>query len=268
MKITETHYGLLISDTDIDIYKIANSGQCFRWFIAGDTVRVIADNKLLLMKQKYDKIALSCTKQDFWDYWCNYLDMGTNYEDFYIPIPFRRQYEFSKGIHILRQPIFETIVSFIISANNNIPRIKSIINKLCRKAGTIMTTSINGTKVKYSCFPTYLQILNKDISDIGLGYRYPYIIDLCSQIDNGLDILSLSYEQLLDIKGIGPKVANCIRLYGYHDLSAFPIDTHISKAINDFGGHIDMSEFLDYAGVIQQYMFYYQTHGGSLNEKR
>ena len=163
-------------------------------------------------------------------------------------------YQFGSGIRILRQDLWEVIISFIISQNNNIPRIKKSIQMLCDE--------FNGR------FPTNDELLQMDLSNKGLGYREEYIRNICSCsiFDFGM-LEGLTYEQsnevLMSFKGIGEKVANCILLFALHYLDAFPQDVHIKRIIDrEYGGELPEWAKSKYAGLFQQYIFYY-----SLNHK-
>ena len=164
-------------------------------------------------------------------------------------------YEFGSGIRILRQDLWEVIISFIISQNNNIPRIKKSIKRLCDE---------NNGK-----FPEWYDLINMDLADKGLGYRDEYIRNACyaratTFTDDDLESgYANAKAQLMKIKGIGEKVANCILLFSLHYLDSFPVDTHIRKIIDrEYDGELPDWAFGKYAGLLQQYLFYY-----SLNHK-
>ena len=165
-------------------------------------------------------------------------------------------YEFGSGIRILRQDLWEVIISFIISQNNNIPRIKKSIEKLCNEVG--------------GRFPSCYEILDMNLSDKGLGYRDKYLEDAASwwmwegeYAESRLRQTKEPKRHLLEVKGIGNKVADCICLFGLHHLDAFPVDTHIKKIIDrEYDGELPDWAKSKYAGLFQQYMFYY-----SLNHK-
>ena len=173
--------------------------------------------------------------------------------------------EFGKGIRLLRQDFFETIISFIISANNNIPRIKGIIERLCTLAGD--------KKDGYYAFPTPQRlslVSEKSLRDIGAGFRDKYIFRT-TQIITSTDILkriaSSDTEQarklLLTLPGVGPKVADCILLFGLRRFDCFPVDTWMMKRcktdeldtpqkVRDYY----LNRYGEYAGPAQQYIFY------------
>ena len=159
------------------------------------------------------------------------------------------------GIRILRQQPWETVISFIISANNNIPRIRGIIDRLCTGFGTD------------GCFPTPEQLAvqtPETLSPLRAGFRTKYILDAARKVADGtlcLDQLAdmplqQAREQLMTVNGIGPKVAECILLYGFHRLDAFPVDTWIKKVLCQCYPD-GFPEWIAPKGVAQQYLFHY-----------
>ncbi|MBO4323588.1 MAG: hypothetical protein J5836_02885 [Clostridia bacterium] len=179
-----------------------------------------------------------------------------------------------KGIRILRQNPEETLYSFIISQNNNIPRIKGIIEKTCAALGE--KREFSGEE--YYTFPKTEMLLSKDESfykGLGYGYRAGYITAVAKAIAEGFDLESISdlptkqlKEKLLTLKGVGPKVADCVTLFGYHKTDSFPVDTWIEKLyVEDFNGREkDRNRITEYflnifgenSGYVQQYIFYYK----------
>lgn len=272
-------------DDTIDLKKIANSGQCFRWKETGDGVfRVTAFGKVRYFTQVSEKtIAIDCDNDEYESLWKNYLDIDTNYDGIIASIDKSDEFltkagEFGRGIRILRQDPLETLITFIISQRKNIPAIKSCVEKLCRAAGTFIG-EYDGEEV-YS-FPTLVQLAGLKCEKCGgescsykkagmdscsLGYRMPYIQETVSRLLMNPDLIEYMqelddkalYEELLGFKGVGKKVANCTALFGFHRLDFFPIDVWIKRVIDDiYGGSFDDRQYSPYAGVVQQYMFYY-----------
>ena len=161
-------------------------------------------------------------------------------------------YQFGNGIRILRQDLWEVIISFIISQNNNIPRIKRSIEKLCEN---------NGGK-----FPDVHDLQKLSFIDCGLGYRDEYLRTIAKEwSDWDRRYPPQNYDEwkllLKGFKGIGEKVANCICLFSLHYLDAFPVDTHIRKILDrEYGGELPDWAFGKYAGLFQQYLFYYNLN--------
>lgn len=174
-----------------------------------------------------------------------------------------------KGIRVLRQDPWETIISFIISQNNNIPRIKKIISALCIKFGK--ETPYPGTYA----FPTAETLCQSGIdglADIRTGFRAKYIIDAAEKISSGeIDLAAVrgcasfddALAMLTKIRGVGPKVGSCALLFGFGKTEAFPIDVWMKKSLaRHFPDGIDVTRFGKYAGIAQQYLFYYERYLG------
>lgn len=243
----------------MNLNQIANSGQCFRWQQIDDNSYIIpAFGRELTISQDGDLFTLSCDESEGNSLWRNYFDLDTDYNEVEKIIMesnddfLKAAYQFGSGIRILRQDLWEVIISFIISQNNNIPRIKKSIEKLCDEVG--------------GKIPECHEILNMDLSNKGLGYRDKYLKDGASwwmwdgeYAEPRLRHAKDPKKHLLEVKGIGNKVADCICLFGLHHLNSFPIDTHIKKIIDrEYKGA--MPEWIDseYAGLFQQYIFYYE----------
>jgi N-glycosylase/DNA lyase len=250
---------------DFSPYQIANSGQCFRMSeIASDVWEVNAFDRRLLIRQEKERHSyiFECSSEEFREIWFDYFDMGRDYGEIKANIraigdPYlAAAVDYGYGIRILRQDLWETIVTFLISQQNNIPRIKNIIAKLCRPYDGRFPT------------PTLLsQYTERDFLALGLGYRAGYLQNIVkAAVDGDLDFQKLksmsSFEAANFLKrfnGIGNKVANCIALFGLHRVDAFPIDVWIKRIIDEqYGGNFDRSRFSEYAGIVQQYMFFYQ----------
>lgn len=171
------------------------------------------------------------------------------------------------GIRILRQDPWETLCSFIISQNNNIPRIKKIVEALSGRLGAPILCPDGVTR---HAFPTDRAILAAGagaLRALGLGYRAEYVYDaarLCAegQLDFRAiaesDDLAACAAALRRVKGVGPKVAACVLLFGFGKLDAFPVDVWVRRALSRyFPAGLDLSRLSPYAGVAQQYLFYY-----------
>lgn len=253
-----------------NLEQIAESGQCFRWFkVDLNKYRIIAFGKCIEVSQEGTRIFFDCSQEDFDNIWYNYFDLGTDYESIVSAVSendvfLLKAVREAGGIRILNQDLWEIIISFIISQNNNIPRIKKSIECICKGIGKKLSDEVY-------CFPTYEEILKTDrsiISGAGLGYRDSYIIELCEKytIDMILEAAKgMGYEEALkyymSVKGIGKKVANCICLFGLHQLDACPIDTWMQKIIDEeYNGVIPGWMKGEFAGVYQQYAFYYKRY--------
>lgn len=192
--------------------------------------------------------------------------------------------DLADGIRILRQDPWETLFSFIISQNNNIPRIRKIIRKIsaeygknlsetrgkCPKDGSIKPCRevCSECGICYS-FPTARAVLdNPDgLLPSKPGFRYKYLLDAAEKVSSGEVSLEkiaacgnaeFTLEELKRIKGVGDKVASCVALFGFGNLDAFPVDVWIRRAIDEyFDGRLDPTSLGKYAGVAQQYIFHY-----------
>ena len=195
--------------------------------------------------------------------------------------------EFASGIAILSQDPFETLISFIISQNNNIPRIRKIVREICAQYGTNLSLQndnnscplkhINNAPNENDCkacgrcytFPSATDILKNPelLLPSKPGFRYGYILDAVEKIQSGNVSLAAikaenryeyTMESLKAIKGVGDKVASCVALFGIGNLEAFPIDVWMKRAIDTyFDGKLDPTTLGPYAGIAQQYIFHY-----------
>lgn len=253
-----------------NLEQIAESGQCFRWTkLEKNRYRIIAFGKCIEVSQSGKQISFGCPQKDFDNIWYDYFDLATDYEriiksvsenDVFLQSAVRT----AGGIRILNQELWEMVISYIISQNNNIPRIKKSIEAICRGLG-------NKLDEETYTFPTYEKIRESDrsiISSAGLGYRDTYIIELCEKFTREMILeatqdkdYQASLEYYMTFKGIGKKVANCICLFGLHHLEACPIDTWMQKIIDEeYSGAIPDWMKGKYAGVYQQYAFYYKRY--------
>jgi len=254
-----------ISTPDFDIEQIANSGQCFRVSkISSDLWQVMAFDRALQIQKEGQRHVFKCSTEEFNAIWFHYFDMQRNYGRIKESIratgdPYLiAAVNYGHGIRILKQDLWEIIVTFLISQQNNIPRIKSIIGKLCFRYENRFPT------------PDMLSdYTEKDFISLGLGYRAKYLKNIVAAVMNN----ELNLKRLRDMNyggavkflkrfdGIGDKVANCIALFGLHKVEAFPIDVWIKRIIDEqYAGSFDLSRFSGYAGIVQQYMFFYQKN--------
>lgn len=253
----------------INLQTIVDSGQCFRMKLLGEddkhkTWEVLSTDKRVLVQEtdKSNLVLLNCDEQEANEIWRPYFDISTDYQPIYDKINssddefLKSALEYSKGMRILRQDFWEALVSFFISQNNNIPRIKQTIEGLCERFGRNMCNDV------YS-FPTKGILDNQvtklsDLDGLGLGYRQKYLYALIKA--DSSEVVP-EYDKLLKLQGVGPKVTSCALLYGNHDMTQFPVDTWMKKLIDDvYGGHFDVEPYREWAGFVQQIMFYYYRH--------
>lgn len=272
-----------IQSKNFSLKQIAESGQCFRMKeIDGGRYSLIAFGEYAELHQAGDnsvKIIESTNKEA--SFWENYFDLEYDYkkivsgliegEDDFL----RKAAIFGSGLRILRQEPFETLISFIISQNKNIPAIRNCIEKLCRYYGEVRQIpqgSIGGEGTYYT-FPTAKRLVaagKDELRALGLGYRDEYVHGAAKAVAEGrLDLDRLKtmecdviMSELTSIKGVGKKVASCVALFGFHQMSAVPVDVWIERVNREiYGGGFNWERYGHIAGLIQQYMFYYIRSG-------
>lgn len=249
--------------------QILECGQVFRYRKTDEGYEVYSLDKCAKIVEKNDYYLIYTSDVKYFE---KYFDLRTDYKQIkqtlYKHKCLQDAIVYGSGIRLLRQDIFETIVSFIISANNNIPRIQGSIEKLC--------TNFGSKKDGYFAFPTLAQLSKasvQDLKDAGLGYR-------AEQLKKTLEMLKfINLEQirtytytgkkkfLISLAGVGEKVADCILLFAFNEMGAFPVDTWIAKSYkqifnSDETNRNKMREnlyemFGEYSGYAQQYIFYY-----------
>lgn len=256
-----------IKKSSVNLHAIAESGQCFRMHehTDGDKIwfDVFSADKFIQIFDEGDTYLLKCSVTDL-KYWIYYFDLDADYDYYYAVIDASRDdflktaADYGRGMRILNQYYWEAIISFIISQNNNIPRIQKIIEALCERFGSEI--EYEGKIVGYS-FPSRREM--KDVSmdqlqGLGLGYRDKYIWSACHAKD---DELKPDLDTLLKLNGVGPKVANCILLYGFHHMYAYPVDTWVKRIEAEvYHGRFNKCAYRGFEGFIQQLMFYYYRH--------
>ena len=274
--------------SELNLKQIADSGQCFRMreltsadalgasagdgASGSDAYEIISRDRRVIARQLPDGMVLDCSPEEYEAVWRTYFDMDTDYASIIASVDPSDKYltgvaQAGYGIRILNQDLWEMIVTFLISQQNNIPRIHKCIENICRTYGRHV--EIGGD---FFAFPTpgSLAALGEDdLMPCNLGYRSKYVVRAARAVAEGsLDLDSLraldyasSRERLLKVYGIGNKVADCICLFALHHLEAFPIDTHIRQVLEreygtDFDDHFPFDRYHDHLGVLQQYMFY------------
>ncbi|MBQ3870327.1 MAG: DNA-3-methyladenine glycosylase 2 family protein [Clostridia bacterium] len=257
-----------------DLDKIFDCGQSFRFEKNGDGFfEGVAFGRLLRIGQDEKNLYIEAAEDEYENIWKRYLALDEDYgkinEDILKHFEcdvIKRAMEAGDGIRILRQDPWETLCSFIISQNNNIPRIKSLVSAVCRAYGQSFES---GGKVYYA-FPGEKEILNAGeagLKALKTGFRAGYLISAAEHCLSDTDLCRIrdeyTYEQGLEelcrIKGVGPKVASCTLLFALGKWSAFPVDVWIKRTIDKyFGGRLDITSLGRYAGIAQQYLFYYE----------
>ncbi len=269
---------------DFSAARTAFCGQCFRFrFLQGEfppppagcgaAVFGIAQGRAVAFADDGTYLYVYASAEDFQNIWQHYLSLDADYESANEKIlqalsgagqaHMHAALHAARGIRILRQDPWETLCSFILSQNNNIPRIRKIIEALCQAYGE----EIPGGRA----FPTprALADAGRDaIFSLGAGFRADYIWEAAGKIAEGTFSLSRvqaaeTYEEarqmLCTLRGVGPKVSACVLLFGLDRTEAFPIDVWMQKVIDRrFGGNLDPAVFGNWAGLAQQYLFYYE----------
>lgn len=272
---------------DFDPKHIFECGQCFRWHKEDNgSYTGVAKGKVINVLREDNKIYLNNTNiEDFNNIWYNYFDLGTNYSDIKNTLKNMDEYlnkatDFGWGIRILRQDGWEMLISFIISSNNRIPMIQKAIENLSRNFGKYIG-NYNGKD--YYAFPTPEE-LNKatqeEIRACQTGFRDKYIKSTTESVvennENVSEYTSLNTDEcikeLIKFNGVGPKVADCIALFGMTKIDTFPVDVWVKRVMQEFYVEEDMSlpkirkyaidKFKDLSGYAQQYLFYYARELG------
>ncbi len=258
---------VLTEVTEFSLKETLDCGQAFRWQEKEpDIWQGVAFGKYLKIGIDESKVTLYDTdKATFESVWQDYFDLERDYA---LIISVLSQNEvlkkaagFANGIRILRQEPWEALCSFIISQNNNIPRIKGIIDRLCSNFGDEITDGF------YS-FPSAKKISSLTLDDLAVlksGFRAKYILDAANKVANGeidlealkIEDITVARQKLMTIYGVGEKVADCTLLFGLNKIEAFPKDVWIKKAmVTLFDGELP-SCAAEYAGIAQQYIFHF-----------
>ena len=269
-------------DEPFSIFKSFDCGQCFRFDPVshfGNKIEFggVAFSRYVVFAQNCEKeiIIYNSTLDDYEKIWRTYLCLDDSYTKRNQIIlnscntdHMKKVIEYGNGIKILRQDAWECLISFIISQNNNIPRIKKIILAICEKYGE----KISFLNKEYYSFPTPKALSSVSESDffaLKTGFRAKYLANAVSLVSNGeIDLvapnsldLDSAVKYLSKIKGVGLKVASCILLFGYAKTESFPIDVHIKRTLDTyFPDGIDLAPLGKEAGIVQQYLFYYEKY--------
>lgn len=268
-----------IHTPNFDLKQTAESGQCFRMTMLDETCcTVTAKGRILHIRDVGNaEFELSCDEKEYHDLWHDYFDLGCDYSRYINAVDpddgfLTRAAAYGSGIRILRQEPFETLISFIISQRKSIPAIRSSIDKLSRLCGE----KISDDEYAFPTPEALASLSDKELSGCSLGYRTPYVREAAKRAaegDTDLDAAGLLsdedlYEELLSFKGVGKKVANCVMLFSYHRIASFPVDVWI-KRIEDnyYDGRFPVEKYPGFAGVLQQYMFFYSRENAKKQEK-
>lgn len=252
---------------DLDLKKTFSCGQCFRWrenkdgsfsgVVRGRSVAVRKSGQVLLIEGTGESDR--ALWEDYFDLTRDYGEVNQQLSELH-PV-MRKAAAYAAGIRILSQEPYEALITFIISQNNNIKRITGIIERLCEHFGEEIEKGIYA-------FPTaerLAMLTEDDLAPVRAGFRHPYILDAAQKIHGDeidpKSLRDLPYEEarreLMKIKGVGVKVADCVLLYGLHRLDAFPMDVWMKRAMKELFDDMDPAVFGENAGIAQQYIFHY-----------
>lgn len=273
--IKDTEYMVTKIVCNFNLSQVCRSGQCFRMSEREDgRFAVIAGNRYLEVWQDKEQCYFDCEDTEFETFWKHYFDLDEDYGSYIKQISTEDVYlktaaDFGSGIRILQQDLWEMIVSFLISQQNNITRIRRCIQNICEAYGKQQKNQ-RGTYYSFP-EPEILAVLDEeDLKACNLGYRSKYIVRTAKNIAEhkpDLEKISkMSYlaarNELLKLYGVGEKVADCICLYALHKLQAFPVDTHIRQAMEKhYKQGFPADRYEGFQGVLQQYIFYYELYG-------
>lgn len=255
----------ILNADNFSLAETLDCGQAFRWSEVDGVWQAVVGNRLWQLAQEENRITVfNCSEEEFKDFIVPYFDLERDYGAIASAVSenevFRNAVALAGGIRILRQEPWETVCSFIISQNNNIPRIKGIIERLCETFG-------EKTEGGYT-FPSAERIAAlslEDLAPLRSGFRAKYILDAAKKFASGElsseKIAALSTDEaraeLMKIYGVGEKVADCALLFGFARIDAFPKDVWIKRAMSVlFDGNLPECA-KPFAGIAQQYLFHY-----------
>ena len=266
---------------------IFECGQCFRWNLEddGSYTGVVKESVLNVKKVQDDIIIKGICKDNIEDVCIKYFDLDRDYEQIKeklskIDDNLKLSIKYGQGIRILNQDLWETLISFIISANNNIPRIKGIIERISKKYGK----EIKWNNKSYYTFPSPEELSKASIKDLrllGLGFRDTRVYETTKMVkEKQIDLEKLEEiehinklrEELLKFPGVGPKVADCIMLFSMKKYEVFPIDVWVKRVMTELylndeeSTNLSNKKILEFAenkfgnlaGLAQQYLFYWR----------
>ena len=283
MKLYEKDNSIILEEIEnFDAKAIFTCGQAFRWYEESDgSFTTVHLGRVLNVLNEKDRVIFKGTNlKEFDEIWMDYFDLNTDYKEIRKVLSnneiLPKAMEYGEGIRILNQNHFEMLISFIISANNMIPRIKKSIEVISMRYGKFICEDENR---KYYSFPTVEELSKATIEDLRefakVGFRDKRIFDTVNMILNEkIDLDSFENletdtlrEELLKFSGVGNKVADCIMLFSYKRGEVFPVDVWIKRVMEELFIKKEtpvkkISKEADrifgkYAGYAQQYLFYY-----------
>lgn len=256
---------------DFDPAAIAESGQCFRMrALPGGGAALVAFGRALEVRPAgQGAFRFNCTPQEFEQVWRAYFDLDADYAQYRACCKKRDEFlraamQCGRGLRILRQDPWEMLVCFLISQRKSIPAIRTAVEKLCAAFGRPLHTA-QGSAYAFPTAQALAGATPGTLEACGLGYRAKYVADAARRVAGGqLDLQALAAlptpqlrAKLLEVYGVGIKVAQCVLLFGYHRLEALPVDVWMDRVVQQvYGGQFPRS-YQKCAGVLQQYLFCY-----------
>lgn len=273
---------ILCGVKDFDVGQTLECGQCFHFKkIDENEYGVVAFGKLLHIRQENESVIFyDTTEEEYENIWKKYFDLDRDYgeiKEFLVEKDreLKKAIDQMRGVRILRQEFFETLISFIISQNKQIPHIKQIVATISRKYGEYLGTIGEEEFFGFPSCERMLEITLEDLKECKTGFRAPYIKDAVEKVcDKTIDEeilreanVDVCIQELQKIKGVGEKIGNCVMLFGLEKREAFPIDVWIKRIMEYmyFEGEKSKDEIAEFAkerfgkygGYAQQYLFYY-----------
>ena len=263
--------------TDLDLAQTLDCGQSFRWVEREDGgFDGVALNRSVTVRLDGTDLYIENADESDRELWHSYFDLGLDYgkirEEISAIHPILADAaKYAPGIRILRQEPYEALCTFIISQNNNIKRIKGIVQRLCEQFGDRLP---DGTYA----FPDAEKMASltaDDLAPLRAGFRNRYLVDAARKVADGdVDLekcRSCDYDEarreLMQITGVGVKVADCALLFGLHRIEAFPLDVWMKRAMATLFPGMTPGDFGQYAGIAQQYIFHYSRMNPKLFEQ-
>lgn len=253
---------------------ILECGQAFRW-TADSTGRYhgVAWGYPLTLEQQDDTLILfDTTPEEFDTIWKPYLDLERDYGEikalFQTDDTLRQAMTYAAGTRVLRQEPWETLCCFILSQNSNIKRIQGMVDRFATSFGAQISPGIHAFPTPESIAALSLE----DLAPVRAGFRGKYLLDAAHRVADGTVSLTAPYtlplaearEHLMQIKGVGPKVADCVLLFGFSRLECFPKDVWINRVLDTFYPQGFPAEFAPVAGLAQQYLFHFARNNSEL----
>lgn len=272
---------------DFDLEHIFESGQAFRFARIAGGYEGVALGGYIRVTQEEDGVFLyPCTPEEYEEKWVHYFDLDRDYACLFAGAKdktLKESLACAAGLRILNQPPFETLISFILSANNNVGRIRGIVRRLCEQFGEPFM--FEGRT--YYDFPTPAALAGAGESEVlaaGAGYRAPYVTGAARAVLGGFDLSALrdtdyaeAKRALMTLPGVGPKVADCVLLFSLGHSRAFPADVWIKRLLQKHygfkGNDVQTAAFAkktfgEHAGIAQQYLFFWIREGGKNEDTR